>query len=410
MPPTYKKCLKIKYSKIILLFFLYFSQGLPFGFQATALPIYLRSQNVSLTTIGFAGALSIPWMLKIFFAPFVDRYSIKSVGRRKSWIIPLQCLLFITILFASYISPGKNLALLLVSVFFMNLIAATQDIAVDGLAVDLLGPTELGHGNAVQVVGYKAGMLISGGVLVWLSGFWGWNGLFLSMALVSLIPLILILFYKEPVSDAACNASFYNIKDIINHVIEAFKLPFSVWLIVFIATYKMGEIMIDMMFKPFLFDIGFMPSQIGLWTGTYGMAASIAGSLSGGFLVSKIFLWRSLALACILRIIPLAFEWYLTIISPQELHVILVTIAEHFFGGMLTTAMFAYMMWCVDKKIGATHYTIFASIEVFGKSPGALVSGQIAETFGYSTLFAMGTILSLPVLFIITKLKKDLTP
>jgi MFS family permease len=106
------------------LFLLYLSQGLPFGFQITALPVYLRSQNISLTLIGFSSALALPWMLKALWAPFVDRFSIRKIGRRKTWIIPLQILLLGTILFTATLSPGENPTAILAAVFFMNLIAA----------------------------------------------------------------------------------------------------------------------------------------------------------------------------------------------------------------------------------------------------------------------------------------------
>ncbi len=180
--------------KIILLLLLYFSQGLPFGFQATALPVYLRSCGVSLTAIGLAGFAAAPWMLKALWAPLIDRYYIRRFGRRKSWIVPMQILLFLSILAASSISPEKNIMLLMTTVFFMNLFAATQDIAVDGLAVDILESGDLGPGNAAQVVGYKAGMIVSGGFLLWLNAYVGWYGLFLVMAALSLVPLLGILF------------------------------------------------------------------------------------------------------------------------------------------------------------------------------------------------------------------------
>jgi len=395
-----------KTAKIVILFLLYFSQGLPFGFQAFALPIYLRTENISLTAIGFASALAAPWIFKALWAPLVDRYGSSKIGRRKSWIIPTQVLLLLTVLFASTIEPGENLMMLLMSVFLMNLFAATQDIAVDGLAVDILEPEDLGPGNAAQVVGYKAGMLVSGGLLVWLSGFIGWGGLFIVMAMLILIPLLAIIFYREKGSKHFIQADErYQFRQILDLIVKSFKLPGAGWLILFIAFYKLGEIMMDIMFKPFLVDAGFSASQIGLWVGTWGMAASLAGSFFGGFLSKKITIYRALFVSAILRIIPLVFEWGLTLIQPGDLSVITVTVTQHFFGGMLTTAMFAFMMSRVDKRIGATHYTILASVEVLGKSPGAWFSGMLAESLGYSGLFAIGTVLSVMILLLFPKIK-----
>ena len=95
--------------KLGILWVLYFVQGLPFGFQATALPVYLRDAGMSLTLIGFATALSLPWMLKPFWAPVVDRYASERFGRRRSWIIPMQGGLLVACLAAGFLRPGTDL-------------------------------------------------------------------------------------------------------------------------------------------------------------------------------------------------------------------------------------------------------------------------------------------------------------
>ena len=74
-----------------------------------------------------------------------------------------------------------------------------------------------------------------------------------------------------------------------------------------------------------------------------------------------------------LRAVPVAGEWWLSTVTPTEGKVIAVTSAEHFFGGALTTAMFAFMMSRVDRQIGATHYTVLAAIEV-GHDDGVATS------------------------------------
>ncbi len=141
--------------KLLILWPLYFVQGLPFGFQATALPVYLREAGLSLTAIGFATALSLPWMLKALWAPLVDRYGSERFGRRRSWILPLELVLAGLCVMAAFLDPSSGLKSLLALVFLMNLAAATMDIAVDGLAIDLLSLNELGKGNIAQVVGFK---------------------------------------------------------------------------------------------------------------------------------------------------------------------------------------------------------------------------------------------------------------
>jgi len=405
----YKNKNRTSHYNIFLLSLLYLSQGLPFGFQATALPIYLRNQGVSLAAIGFASALAAPWLLKALWAPLVDRYWSPRIGKRKSWIIPLQIILFLTIFSASLVDPSQGMTLLLVQVFLMNLAAATQDIAVDGLAVDILGDRELGYGNAAQVVGYKAGMILSGGLLVWLSSFFGWKGYFLIMACAALLPLPAVLYFREKTRGLEELQETLKIREIISALFVFIKTRGAPAVLIFIATYKFGESMVDIMFKPFLVDGGLQTGQIGLWVGTWGMGASIAGSLAGGVVASKMKMKHALGTALLFRLLPLGGIFLLSVGSVTPESVIPVTIGEHFFGGMLTTVMFAFMMSMVDKKIGATHYTLLASIEVVGKAPGAWFSGVMAEALGYRGLFAIGVLLSALVIFLVPLLPMGVT-
>ena len=172
-----------------------------------------------------------------------------------------------------------------------------------------------------------------------------------------------------------------------------------------IATYKMGESLIDVMYKPFLIEHGFTASQLGLWLGTWGMLASVLGSMVGGVLATKVPLVRLLLVCAILRLVPefgqfaLAVDWL-----PIETGVVIgVSLAEHLVGGALTTAMFATMMGWVDRRIGATHFTVFACVEVWGKSSTALISGVVAEQFSYAFTFGLGIAIGLAFLLLLMK-------
>ena len=352
------------------------------------MPVLLRDKGISLTTIGFAGALALPWFFKPLWAPLIDRFWSARIGRRRSWIIPLQTMMVLTMFSSVFIAASGSIPLLLLCIFLMNLCAPTQDIAVDGLAVDILQRDELGPGNAAQVAGYKAGMALGGGILVWLSARSGWESLFLGMAVLAVLPLIVILCHREVEPDGSIVSKPPKFSDFISAMRNALQSPKAGYFLLFIATYKIGESMIDMMFKPFLVDNGFTVQQIGLWVGTWGMASSLIGSVAGGWLAARISIVRALFLAASLRLIPLIGELWLSTFVPTAAQVVSVTVAEHFFGGMLTTALFAFMMSRVDKKIGATHYTVLAAIEVFGKFPGTVFLGLSCGKYRlYGTFF-----------------------
>lgn len=406
--------------KISVLSSLYFVQGLPAGFQATALPTYLRQQGATTTLIGFLGVLALPWSLKVLWAPLVDSAWWPALGRRRSWILPMQGLLLLSCLVASQVQG--NLPVLLGLALLMNLCAATMDIAVDGLAVNLLREEELGHGNASQVVGYKVGMLTGGGLLMWLTGSQGFGPLLLATAGLIGVVMMATLLWKEPAGgqvepkeegpyreqverESPGEKTPGKVGEVLGLLKQTLRRPGAGWVLLYVATYKGGETLVDAMFKPFLVDAGY-GAKIGLWMGTYGMVASLLGSLLGGWLASRGSLWHALLVATVLRAIPVAGEWWLAAGNMSDAAVLGVTMAEHFFGGILTTIVFAFMMGQVDPRIGGSHFTMLATVEVLGKAPMGPLSGFLASNQGYSQLFALGTVLSFLVILVVLPLRR----
>jgi hypothetical protein len=89
---------------LVVLWVLYFVQGLPFGFQSKSLPLLLRERGFTLRHIGYANLLSVPWTCKFLVSPFVDRWGVGSPwGHRKIWILPMQCCLIVACLLAAAI-------------------------------------------------------------------------------------------------------------------------------------------------------------------------------------------------------------------------------------------------------------------------------------------------------------------
>ena len=185
------------------------------------------------------------------------------------------------------------------------------------------------------------------------------------------------------------------------------RSPAGRWLILFVGTYKIGETLVDSLYSSFLIDSGYTPAQIGGWLGIWGMVASTLGSLTGGFFASRLPILTAVALTSLLRVAAMGGECYLTFLSPPlPADILGVSLAEHFAGGALTTAMFAFMMMRVDKRIGASHYTVLASIEVLGKMPTGLFAGVMATHIGYRATFLLGTALSAVFLLLLIPLRK----
>ncbi|MFY0580935.1 MFS transporter [Cystobacter fuscus] len=192
--------------KLGLLTSLYFSQGLPFGFFTQALPVLLRKQGLSLPAIGLANLLALPWALKFLWAPVMDRYGSERLGRRRGYILPLQFLSAALLLGLALPEGSASVPTLLVAMLLVNLLAATQDVATDGLAVDLLEPEELGWGNGIQVAGYRVGMIVGGGLMLLIFDALGWRPTLVCLGVLLLVATVPVALFREPPARAPRSA------------------------------------------------------------------------------------------------------------------------------------------------------------------------------------------------------------
>jgi MFS family permease len=397
--------------KLGVLSMLYFVQGLPFGFQSKGLTIVLTGLGLSMAQVTFSGALSAPWSLKPLLAPFVDRHGSPTFGHRKSWIVPLQGALALACLSAAFCQPDERLVGLLVAVFMMNLFAAAQDVAVDGLAVDLLEPHELGLGNAIQVSGYKVGMIVGGSLLLSQRQRLGWAGMFYVMAGLCLAAMVVTLFVKEPprVQRGQGAAERVSWRDLWQRLKPMLDSRGGKIVLVAIATYKFGETAVDRVFESWLMRVAHYTAEEATGFAMWAAGGSLAGSAVGGLLATRVRLERAVALTATVRCLPLFAVWALSagLFAPAPTAVIAVTTFEHFFGGMLTTAMFAWMMSRVDKRIGATHWTLLASVEVYGKFLPGVFTGVALDLFGWSAVFLSGALFSVAFLALMPLLPRE---
>jgi PAT family acetyl-CoA transporter-like MFS transporter 1 len=153
----------------LLLVLLYFLQGLPMGLAMGSVPVLLK-KHVSYTEMGVFSLASYPYSLKLFWSPIVDSVWSMRVGRRKSWILPIQAFSGIAMLWlAGFVEPMMNAAgegsgaVLSFTIFWFSLVflCATQDIAVDGWALTLLSTDNLSYASTAQTVGLTAGQFLT---------------------------------------------------------------------------------------------------------------------------------------------------------------------------------------------------------------------------------------------------------
>lgn len=389
--------------KFGLLACLYFSQGLPFGFFTQALPVMLRNHGLSLEEIGLTSLLALPWALKFLWSPVVDRWSFRSFGRRKSWIVPLQLSAVVVLLAAAVLLEPESTTALMIVVFTLNLVAATQDIATDGLAVDMLAPEERGFANGLQVAGYRVGMIIGGGALLIMHDELGWSGTFVSMAVMTGVATLPILLSREPPPYVAIEDR----DDRRPSVMEFLRRPGMWRVLVLIATYKAGDAFATSMLRPYLADIGLTLSQVGWLLGTVGFVAGLVGALVGGATVNAIGRKRSLLLFGALQAVAVAGYAIVATGTPTMTTLYVACAWEHLAGGLATAALFTCMMdWCSPES-SATDYTTQASIVVIATGTASAIAGFSAGAFGYVGHFTLATVGAAAALVVVAALFPD---
>lgn len=389
-------------SKYVLLGGLYFVQGMPYGLQSGLLPIYLRSVGLSFTKISLAKMLYLPWILKVLWAPLVDQYYTKQ-----TWLVLSMSGLGLACLACATMSPETNFMPVAAMLLLMNFFASVQDIAVDGLAIRLLGQHEIGYGNTIQVVAYKLGSVLAGGGLLSLMHLLGWGILFLLLAIVYLLAVLyvwsasgLCLTLGRPSEDSQPRARTFNPWRILQ---ELLCVPGTLWTAGFVLLYKLGEQGATTMFPLFLLDHGFSPQQLGFWNGMVAMVFSITGSSLSGQLMSKQRQPLSLLKGLLLfRFCSLNFQTFLVFTYDAGASLfkgaaILSIFVQHFTAGMITTLAFSAMMQCTQKADGsiqATHYSFLATLEVLGKLAFSASVGSLVDWLGFSSSFCCFLFLS----------------
>ncbi|NOT33233.1 MAG: MFS transporter [Candidatus Eisenbacteria bacterium] len=181
-------------------FFLYMTEGIPLGFTATAIATQMRRQGLGPAEIGaFVASLYLPWAFKWATGPFVDVIASDRLGRRRGWILIMQLLMVATLLIAFPVDYVKNLQFFTVLIFIHNLFAATMDVAIDALAVNVLPEAERGAANGFMFGGAYIGQAVGGAGVLFLVPHLGFPPTFFVVAAtILLVTVFVVLPLREP--------------------------------------------------------------------------------------------------------------------------------------------------------------------------------------------------------------------
>lgn len=415
--------------RIAVILFLGFSSGLPLALTGATLSVWLREGGVSLAAIGLFSLVSLPYALKFCWAPLIDRLTIplltRRFGRRRGWALVSQAALAAALMALGSHDPFADLwwtAFLAVVVAFCS---ASQDIVIDAYRVERLDEEQQAAGSAVYVLGYRFGMLASGAGALFIAALVDWSTAYHAMALLVGVGIATVLLAREPEVHASATAvarerhaaAWLAARPhlsgrraaVLAWLYGAVVAPFAqfatrrawVAVLLFIACYKLGDVLAGVMASPFYVDLGFSKEEIAGVTKVFGLWATIVGGLMGGVLVGRVGTMKGLLFGGLAQMVSnLGFVMLAT--AGHDVGALAVTVAvENLCGGIATAAFVAYLAGLCDAAYTATQYALLSSIFKLGGDLFGASSGFLARALDWPDYFLLSTAGALPALMIL---------
>ena len=398
--------------RMLILMALGFTSGFPFLLVFGTLSFWLKDLDISYTLIGAFSLVKIPYSLKWAWSPIVDNVKLPilyKLGRRRSWAVFIQFLLFFALVGMAFTNPEIHTLHMALFAFIASFLSASQDIVLDAYRVESFEdePEKQASGVAIYVLGYRLGLIFSGAGAIYMASVISWTKVYVIMACGLLVGLTAILLAKEP-QKYQYKKYKLKIKDSIAFIKNSLVNPFKdftkrqhwYWILLFIFTYRLSNAYFGPMSFPFYVDLGFTKTEIASVIKIYGMIAAILGGLAGGLIVIKIGLKKSLIIFGLAQ----CLTTFLFAVQAQYGHnmplFITIITLENFSSGLATTALVAYISSLCNKLYTATQYALLSSVMSLSRDIFSSTSGLLAQNVSWDVFFLICGFLSLPSLII----------
>jgi PAT family beta-lactamase induction signal transducer AmpG len=399
---------------------LYISEGIPYGFSSTAMVAFMRTEGLSLSQIGaFVAALFIPWSFKWVWAPLIDLIKLHRFGGRKAWILFCTTMMIGTLLVVAAVDFHTNFQLLLVAIVLNNFFCATQDVAIDSLAVSTLKENERARGNGFMFGGQYLGIALGGGGAVYVFGVWGFDAALMYVSGMLLLSLLFVLFFvTDP--HARPNATGPS-----GGVLRKFAQQSGAFFRQLYASFLQSGTgpRIGLLFA--VLPVGTMAlayATLGTLQVDYGLTqtqiaqvsisntiAAATGCILGGWFGDRFGLKRMLGTFFVLTALPtLLLASQIASVGLQQIPLVVIfgaIISHGLFFGMTFGAHKAVFMGMTNPAVAATQFTAFMAMGNLAISYSNFWQGQVAERFDYATVLYFDAAIMLIPLSIIPFLR-----
>jgi PAT family beta-lactamase induction signal transducer AmpG len=390
--------------RLFTVFILYMAQGAPVGVFFFAIPAWLAMNGASPLAIGgVLSATSLPWTLKFVNGFLMDRFTFLPMGRRRIWLIGAQSVMIAGLGLLAVTNPGPaDIATL--SLFSFLIMAATtfQDVAIDGMAVDLVPDDERARASGFmfggQSIGIAAGTAFSGFAIAAI----GLSGAMLGIAAFVGVVLLMIMLLRErpgerllpwtpgaasPISAARQAGTFWPL----------FRAVWTAMVRRDTGLLVVALVSIGLLDGFFLATMPLIATDIAGWTdaeysalsGTGNLLAGVLGVFVFGFLADKLGTRPATMLGFCLLGTGIAFYLMRQLAWSSAIMVQAATLGFLSLFTLTSIAICASAMKVCSLKVAATQFTLFMAISNLGITLASAAFGLVTALGGYPAVLAV---------------------
>ena len=442
---SFKVYLDIRMLRILLLGII---SGFPWVIIGSSLSLWLKEEGLSRSTIGWAGLIFAVYAFNYLWAPLIDRIRIpwltNKVGHRRGWIIIMQLIILLSLVFWNFVDPTANLGLVITIGLIIAIASATQDITVDALRIEQIGKNEgksMQAGAAIAVVGWWTGYKLGGVIALNAAEFFQkagfenyWQLTFLILGIVVVACNIALMFVHEaqPIereeaqkrtdemiqnklgaSSTITRSAAWISGTIAGPIISFFKkngIKIAFGILAFVFLFKIGEAFLGRMSIIFYKEIGFSKSDIAIYSKGLGWITTVVFTLLGGLFAIRSGVIKAMFVSGILMASTNLLFSLLAWSGKSELLFAIAVIFDDMAAAFATVAFVAFISMLVDRTYTATQYALLASIGTAGRTTLAASSGAMVDWLNgdWGIFFLITAVMVIPSLIFLYIIKNDI--
>ncbi len=389
---------------------LYFAQGVPEGMLFYGIPAWMAMNGKTPGEIaGFAVACGLPWSFKFIVAPLMDRYTYLPMGRKRPWVLMGQIGLIASCIAMAYVhDPLNNLNLFMAAGFMVSFFGAFQDVATDGMAVDMIPVNQQARANGLMWGSKIVAISTTLALGTWLLNKYDFTTSILMLAVMISIIMLVPLFLRERQGEKIAPWSSGTSSP------DTRKLQLTSWVSIFRSLYSVFSLRNSLLLALILFiaqgAYNYIETLLPIFTvkalnwtnGSYSqffatakIIGGIGGMLIGGILIDKFGKKRMMNIYFSGMVFFTAVLAFSKIYWNDSSFIYAFMILYNIVYTFACIGIFAIAMQCCWKKVSASQFTLYMTIGNLGRIALAALIGPVTANFNWQiSIFAFAVMIA----------------